>query len=161
MKKATQRGFTLIEILLVVLIILILAVVVLVALKPANRLAATRNARRGQDIGQILTGIHQCVIDSGTSTLSTCIGSHTTGDTYEIVTSGTTTGCDDVCTGVTSDTHCLALNSTLSDYFVSLPTDPGGVATGHTEYSLKVYSNGTVQVSACSAEDGEAISVSR
>lgn len=158
-QRSTQKGFTLIELLIVVAILAILLIVTLVALKPAERLADARDARRGVDVNQILTGIHECVID-GDSDLTACLGTHTVGDVYEIVSSGITTGCDDVCTDVTSDTHCLALDSTLSDYFIELPVDPGTVATGHTEYTVQVYSNGMTVVESCSAENGD-IKVSR
>lgn len=149
-----QSGFTLIEILLVILIILILAIVVLVALRPAQRLRDARDARRGQDLNQLLTGIHQCIIDDDDSSVTDCVGTYVAGETYEIVANGVTTGCDDVCTGVTSDTHCLDLETTLSEYFFTLPSDPGGVATGHTEYTITVNSNGLVRLDACSAEGG-------
>lgn len=149
-----NKGFTLIELLVVVAIIAILAIVVLVALKPAQRLADTRDARRGQDLNQILTAIHSCIVDNDTSTYSTCVGAHTAGQTYELVTGSTTTGCDDVCTGVTSDTHCMNIETTLDDYFIQIPKDPGTVASGHTEYQATVYANGMVVLEACSAEGG-------
>lgn len=148
------KGFTLIELLIVLTILSILLLVLLVALKPAQRLADARDVRRSLDINQLLTGIHECVVDGDTG-LTGCLGSHTVGETYEIVaTSSATTGCDDVCTSVTSDTHCLPLSSTLSDYFTEIPTDPGDVASGHTEYQVTVYNNGMTVLEACSAENG-------
>jgi len=160
-KTASRGGFTLIEILLVVAIISILAIVVLVALKPQQRMADARDARRAQDINQILTGVHECVIDKkdGTS-MPTCLGTVTIGNVYEIVTSGTTSVCQAVCTGATSDTSCLPLSTTLSDYFIDLPKDPKGVASGHTGYSISLYSNGMTVINACAAENGT-IKVSR
>lgn len=159
--KKGNKGFTLIEILVVLTIMSILAIVVLVGLKPAQRLAAARDARRAQDIGQILTGVHSCVIDKNdTASMATCLGSTTVNDTYEIVTGSISTGCNAVCTGATSASSCLALDGTLSDYFVTLPKDPAGVVSGHTGYSLKRYSNGMIVIEACAAENG-AIKVSQ
>ncbi len=156
-----HTGFTLIEILLVVAIISVLSIVVLVGLKPSVRLADARDARRAQDANQILTGIHECVLDKKDGpTMSTCLGSVTIGTTYEIVSSGTTSGCQGVCSGASSDTSCLPLSSTLSDYFINLPTDPSGVSSGHTGYSLILYSNGMTVIQACKAENGT-IKVSR
>lgn len=162
MKSTAQnKGFTLIELVLVLAIISVLAIVVLVGIKPAQRLSDTRDARRAQDINQILTGIHECVIDKKDgSSMNTCLGSYTVGDTYEIVSTGTTTGCKSVCSGATSETSCLPLSTTLSDYFVNLPTDPAGVGSGHTGYSITVYSNGMTVLSACKAENST-IKVSR
>lgn len=157
--KSTKQGFTLIELLIVISILALLLVVVLVALKPAERLADSRDVRRAIDINQLLTGVHECVIDEDVP-ISTCVGSYTAGETYEIVSGAITSGCDDVCTAVTSDSHCLRLDTTLDNYFTSIPADPGGVATGHTEYTLTVYSNGMTVLDACSAENST-IKVSR
>lgn len=154
-----KSGFTLIELLIVISILSILLIVALVALKPAQRLADTRDSRRASDLNQLLTGVHSCIID-GDASVSTCLGSYVVGETYEIVTNGTTTGCDDVCTGVTSDTHCLTLDTTLSDYFSDIPTDPGTVAANHTEYTVRVLSNNMTVLEACSAENG-VIKISR
>jgi prepilin-type N-terminal cleavage/methylation domain-containing protein len=148
-------GFTLIELVLVIAIISLLAIVALVAIRPAQRLADARDARRAQDINQVLSGIHQCVIDKkDTLTMGTCLGSLTVGNTYEIVTAaGITSGCQAKCTGATSDSSCLRLDATLADYFVTLPKDPGGVATSHTGYSVTLMSNGMTVIEACTAEN--------
>jgi len=150
-----KNGFTLIELLIVVSIMAVLAIVVLVGLKPAQRMADARDARRGQDINQIVTGIMSCVIDKkDTANLNTCLGTHTTGKTYEIVSGAITTGCNSVCIGVTGASDCLPLNTTLADYFIDIPKDPNNSVTGHTGYSLTAYTNGMVVVEACGAENG-------
>ncbi len=159
MKK--NKAFTLIELVLVIGIISLLAIVVLAAIKPAQRLSDTRDARRAQDIGQILTAVHECAIDKkDSSTMPTCLGSLTVGNTYEIVTATVSSGCQAKCTGATSDSSCLKLNTTLADYFVDIPTDPSGVATNHTGYSISLLSNGMTVIEACAAEGGT-IKVSR
>src|SRR3990172_8431905 len=66
-----KKGFTLIEILLVVAILSVLLVVVFAALNPAQRLAEARNARRWNDVNQVLTAVHECVIDNNGS-LTVC-----------------------------------------------------------------------------------------
>ncbi len=153
-RNQNRNGFTLIEILVVVAIISILSIVVLVGLKPAKRLSEARDARRAQDLGEILTGIMSCALDKkDTATMGTCLGTYTTGDTYEIVNTGTTTGCNTVCTGATNSSHCLPLDVKLSDYFTSLPVDPNNTVSGHTGYSLKVMTNNMIVVEACAAEN--------
>ena len=150
-----EKGFTLIELLIVVAIISILAIVSMVALKPAQRLADARDARRGQDMRQLLTGIHECGIDKKDgSSMTTCLGANTTGTTYEIVSGAVTSGCQSLCTMATSDSSCLRLDVTLTDYFTSLPKDPSLTGTGHTGYALTRYSNGMVVIDACGAEMG-------
>lgn len=151
-----KNGFTLIELLIVVSIMAVLAIVVLVGLKPAQRLADARDARRGQDINQIVTGVMSCAIDKkDSSNLNTCLGTHTVGKTYEIVSGAITTGCNAVCTGVAAASDCLPLNTTLTDYFVDMPKDPNNTVTGHTGYSLTSYTNGMVVIEACGAENGQ------
>jgi len=150
-----KNGFTLIELLVVVSIMALLAIVVLVGLKPAQRLADTRDARRAQDINQILTGVMTCAIDKkDTAALNTCLGTHTTGKTYEIVSGNINSGCNSVCTGVTGSSDCLKLDTVLTDYFVNIPQDPNNEVEGHTGYSLTAYTNGMVVVEACGAENG-------
>lgn len=149
------------ELLIVVAIMSLLAIVVLVGLKPAQRLADARDARRAQDINQIITGVMSCAIDKkDTASMGTCLGTHTVAKTYEVVNVGTSSGCNNVCVGVSSSGDCLPLSATLSDYFTSLPVDPNNSVSGHTGYSLTTYANGMVVVEACAAEGG-VIKVSR
>ncbi len=150
----TKRGFTLIEILLVVAILSILLVVVFAALNPAQRLIDTRNARRWNDINQILTAVHTCVVDNN---LATC-GLGTTVALSQLGI-GTCSGGGAVpCTGAAA--NCLDLSSQLANYMPTLPVDPTDPGANKTGYSIQV-ANGIVTVSACSAEDGETISVTR
>jgi type IV pilus assembly protein PilA len=157
--QKTNRGFTLIELLVVISIIAILATVVFVALNPIGRFADARNSRRWNDVNNYLTAIHECIVDAAGVT-SGCIGSLTAGDTYEIVSSATA-GCDDVCTGATSDTSCADLDTNLAAYLKSLPIDPGGVTSGHTEYTISIDSNNLITIDSCSAENSTTIQVSR
>jgi prepilin-type N-terminal cleavage/methylation domain-containing protein len=156
-----QRGFTLIEILLVVAILSILLVVVFAALNPATRLADTRNANRWNAVNQYLTAIHECLVDNG-GVYADC-GLTNDGTTREITNAGINSACNSVCTGVTATGNCADLETELvtgQNYLSSLPTDPGGVATDHTEYTVTVQS-GIVTIASCSAENGETVTVAR
>lgn len=64
LNKTRNKGFTLLEILLVVAIISILAGIVIVAINPAKQLGDARNAQRKSDVQTILNGVYQYVIDS-------------------------------------------------------------------------------------------------
>lgn len=158
-KNLFNKGFTLIELLVVIAIIAILAVLVFVALNPAKRFQDSRNSRRATDVGEILTAVHECIVDNAGS-VTPCLGTLTALDTYEIVSSAAS-ACDDVCTGVTSDTHCADLDGNLQAYLKTLPIDPGGAATGHTEYTISVDTNNIVSIDSCSAEAGVVVRASR
>jgi prepilin-type N-terminal cleavage/methylation domain-containing protein len=148
-----KRGFTLIEILLVIAILSILLVVVFAALNPAQRLEDTRNARRWNDVNNYLTAIHECIIDNDGD--ETQCGLTDDGTVDEIVDgAAVTTGCDAVCGGATGD--CVNLDTLVTQaYLGSLPTDPIVPATDHTSYSV-VVSSGIVTVAACGAEGAAA-----
>ena len=63
--RQEEKGFTLIEILLVVAAIVILAGIVIVAVNPAQQLADTRNAERQSNVNAILSATQQYRIDNG------------------------------------------------------------------------------------------------
>ena len=60
----SHKGFTLIEILLVVASIAILAGIVIVAINPAKQLVDTRNASRNSAVNTILNAVTQYSIDN-------------------------------------------------------------------------------------------------
>ena len=59
-----QKGFPLIELLIVIVIISALAVTVFVALNPVQRLKDSRDARRTSDVETLLTAIHEYIVDN-------------------------------------------------------------------------------------------------
>lgn len=138
-----------------------LLVVVFAALNPAQRLADTRNAHRWNDVNQILTAIHECLVDNQ-GTYATC-GLTADGTTRQIVNTNVTTGCNAApcATLVTATGNCAYLDElTTLQYIASLPTDPGGISGSLTEYTVGVSTGGIVTVSSCSGES-ETITVAR
>lgn len=65
MKKNITRGFTLIEVLLVIAILAILAAVVIIAINPAKQLGEANNAQRRSDVRTILDAVQQYSLDNG------------------------------------------------------------------------------------------------
>jgi type IV pilus assembly protein PilA len=59
-----KKGFTLVEMLLVVIIIAILTTIVLVALNPARQLALTNNTKRSADVNVILNAVSEFMIEN-------------------------------------------------------------------------------------------------
>ena len=165
------KGFTLIELLVALTIITILAVAVYAALNPAQRLADSKNARRTADISEILTAIHQSIVDNK-GTFPTNMPA--AGTIKQLGASANTTTCPATvganvatqCTGVTPG--CADLMSDedqdLIPYLASMPIDPNGgsVATSdNTGYTVTRDVNGIVTVKACHADGTTPITVSR
>ena len=153
--KKEKRGFTLLEILLVVAAIGILAGIVIVAINPAKQLADTRNAQRRVDVATILNAVYQYYIDNGS--LPSELASVAVDTDTEICVGGTATT---TCTGA----GLLPLNELIANerYIVDLPVDPNGTcAENGICYEISKSTNNRITVSAPDAEEGETISVTR
>lgn len=145
---SSRRGFTLIEVLLVVVIIAILAGIVIIAVNPARQIAQTNNAQRNSDVRAMLDAVHQYSVDNR-GVLPT-----------EITTTATAVG-----SGASDVDVCSYLVPT---YIAEMPFDP--TATGAhftscadytTGYTIAVDADGRITVAAPEAELSETISVTR
>lgn len=134
-------GFTLIELLVVIAIIAILATVVFVALDPIKRFADARDSRRWSDVNNILTAVHEYIVDND-----------------GVLPTGLTAG--QASTEIGSCGTCDNLATPLGKYLKSMPLDPGGGTDTNTGYSVAVDANNIVTINADNAENS-AISVSR
>lgn len=143
-KLPTKKGFTLLEILLVIAIIGVLAGIVIVAINPGKQMADSRNTQRRVDVNTILNGVYQYAVDNGSLPASI-----TETDTEICATGGT-------CTGLTD----LGVLTADGKYVVSIPNDPTGATTDGTGYNVVKTTTGRVTVSAPDAED-TTISVTR
>src|SRR3989344_7044454 len=121
-----HKGFTLIEILLVVAAIAILAGIVILAINPSKQLGDTRNAQRRSDVNTILNAVYQYAIDNN-GTLPT----------------GITTTQKEICVGNTATTTCTGATPSLTTlneliwnekYLVSIPIDPQATTTAGVGY---------------------------
>lgn len=145
-KLQTNKGFTLIEILLVVAAIAILASIVILAINPNKQLGDTRNAQRRADVNTILNAVYQYTIDNN-GTLPTSI---TTSSTEICKTGG-------ICTSLID----LSALTTDEKYLVSMPEEPQKTNNNGAGYKIKKSSNGRVTVEAQFEEQDATISVTR
>ena len=130
-KQLKNRGFTLVEILIVVALIAILAVIALITINPAEANKRARDAQRLKEIGTIM-GVIQQYLDDNLATATTAV-------TADSDNSSGSTNCD------TSGWHGLALCA----YANQVPRDPmnrngdyvltdGTVTEGDITYQINI-----------------------
>lgn len=152
-KLRKQKGFTLLEILLVVAAIAILASIVILAINPNKQLGDTRNAQRRVDINTLLNAAYQYSIDNnGTlpSNIPTAANCNAPA-TNEICKTGGT------CTNLVD----LTVLTTSQKYLVSIPFDPSSSTTNGTGYYITKNANNRVTVCAVFSEQSASISATR
>lgn len=140
------KGFTLIEVLLVIAILAILASVVIVAINPAKQFSSARDAQRQSDVYSIMNALHQYALDHEGS-----FPDAITTDPLEVCRTGSVS-CVDM-----YDLSDLTLNEA---YLISIPVDPLchpsnlNCADNETGYFVAQTDGGRMWVSANDAEHG-------
>ncbi len=148
MSKLNRKGFTLVEVLLVIVIIAILAGIVIVAINPARQISQANNTQRSSDIQSVLNAVHEYAIDNR-GVLPT-----------EITTTATVVG-----SGGTQIDICSYIVPT---YIAEMPYDPTASGADYTScasydtgYTIAKDANGRLTVAAPTAELSEVLSVTR
>jgi prepilin-type N-terminal cleavage/methylation domain-containing protein len=143
------KGFTLIEILVVIGLIAVLATIVLIAINPARQFAQANNTQRESNVNAVLNAIGQLMADTK--------GKWPT----EIPLDGT------VLTLVSTNANAVTLcNKLVPTYIPAMPTDPSSSVpfTNCSSFDAKydiASSSGRMKVSAQSAELNATIQVVR
>ena len=167
---SSSKGFTLLEILLVIAAIGILAAIVLVAINPNRQLAQARNAQRRSDVNTILNAVYQKIIDDATNNVTTGGMNATLADgTVYVLGTGLISA---NVTGVTPATTCgtftggspaatvnVDLTSQLvPNYVGAIPFDPQSGNAACTGYTItQVATEGRVTVTAPKTELGASV----
>lgn len=144
-----NRGFTLIEILIVLGIIAVLMTMVILTVNPARQFAQVRNTQRWSNLNSILSAIYQNMIDN--SGIFTCsAGALATSTTVM----GSGTGQYNICS-------CL-----VPTYIATMPFDPStgsytSCSSYNSAYTVSQATSGRVSVAAPSAELGQTIDLTR
>lgn len=149
-----QKGFTLLEVLLVVALIAILAGIILVAIRPAERIRQANDTQRQADVATILNAVYQYAIDNnGTLPESAALETEDRYQLGEADHAGRT--CNTDCPNIASD-NCLDMSTDLvgGGYLAAIPLNPGlGDATfitdDYTGYYIEQADNGTITVGSC------------
>ena len=136
--KDTRKGFTLLEILLVIAAIGILAAIVLVAINPNRQIAQVRNAERRSEVNTLYKALEQYLIDNRDYPAGI------DGTPRDICINGNTANCVNLGEGILVPT-----------YIAAIPVDPQGGA-----YRVRINSdNNRISVTAPGAELSQTIAI--
>jgi len=161
-KNFNLKGFTLIELIIVIAVIALLAAATFVAVDPAKRIGQARDAQRWADVTAIADAITQYTADnSGTYPTTTAAA----GTYYAIMASSSIALTSATCankTGVISSAMGLDIAAKLIPaYLPTMPVDPNGIADSgkNTGYFFMKNTAGRTIIGTCNESGYNASSI--
>lgn len=152
-KISNKKGFTLVEVLLVVVIIAILAAIVIVAINPGRQISQSNNTQRNSDVRTILNAVQEYSIDNR-GALPAGIPDEAAAGTATVVGSGV--GQIDIC------------DDLVPTYIAEMPYDPTATGADFVDctdydsgYTILLNTDDRIEVTAPDAELSETISVTQ
>jgi prepilin-type N-terminal cleavage/methylation domain-containing protein len=163
--KINQKGFTLIELIIVIAIIALLAAATFVAVNPAKRIGDANNAQRWADVSAIADAYVTYLADNS-GTAPTTTPSPTSGVTYAVATTtgGTTLSACEADTGNPTTTTLFVDLSALvtGGYIGAIPKEPDYASGDIYQTGYYFYTDGsTYKVGSCATYNTTNIEVIR
>lgn len=153
-KLRDSKGFTLIEILLVVAIIAILAGIVIIAVNPNKQLQDAHVTQRKADVNTILNAVYQYAVDNKGSMPGSNIPTSPTA-ALEICALTVSATC------ITDGLADLSSLISTQTYMTSMPIDPAGNAANGAGYTIQKTTNGRITIAAPAVGSYSAYSATR
>lgn len=152
-KKKLFKGFTLIELIIVIAVIALLAAATFVAINPAKRVGDAQDAQRWQDITAIADA-YQAYLADNSGSLPTSTLPYAAGETLMIATTTVTTADAAACTATSeaagTDRFINLSALVTAGYIGQIPQNPSYSASGQsTLYYLYRESTGRLVIGSC------------
>ena len=152
--RLMKKGFTLVELIIVVAILAIVAATVFVALDPAKQFHAARNSTRWADVTTIMEGIKRYEFDND----QYISGIDEDETTVQIIGSNIGPCSSANCAGYqvpSVDCALSTLQTDLRPYMKDVPQDPKTGTDRNTRYFVNQDEYGLISVGACDSEGEE------
>jgi prepilin-type N-terminal cleavage/methylation domain-containing protein len=155
MKKFMSKGFTLIELIIVIAVIALLAAATFVAINPAKRVGDAQDAQRWQDATAIADA-YQAYLADYAGNLPTTTLPYATGITLSIATTSAGANSSSAAANCVASTAANGANKYIDlsalvtgGYIGQIPTNPSYTSTASSGYYFMREASGRLIIGAC------------